>query len=313
MRLDEESGEFVEETLTISEEAHSEEQEEYYPTLKFWKDVGRAIEKEHGDYRWKIGDWLLAGDKEFGKKAYKEAVAITGYKKATLYDLARVAKRVPPSVRTEDLSWNHHRAVEELDREAQKDWLRQASAVPLSVVALRKAIKRQPLPGYPPRPITGNQGNGERVRYLRVELIEADIKIVGKLAEARKVTPGELLREIVVQHLRKPATVAEIENAEMLARANATENRMAGREKWERYVAQTIEDLLSRLDEHATSTTAPSDFVAMWERETGRKFTRRVFVYAMGQTELRAYYSGMSSEDFGLDFDPALHIRSSKR
>lgn len=294
MELDDE----FEEALAVLETAQSEEPEECYPTLKIWKDAGRSIEKEHGDYRWKVGDWLLAGERQFGKKAYKEAVAITGYKRATLYDLARVAKRVHSSVRTEDLSWNHHRAVEELgDREAQKEWLRNARAANWTVVAFRKAIKRQPLPGHPPKPIAVSEGNGKQTRYLRVCLVEADIKVVGKLAEARNVTPGELLSEAVVQYLRKAETVAEIESAEALARDKAAQNRIAGREKYEKETARSINALLERYNDLPGSTMPdPSDFVTAWERENGRKFP---FRFAMKHTEFSAHYRGIAAEDAG--------------
>jgi hypothetical protein len=297
MDLDDEFGE-LEGTLAVLEMEPSEEPEEYYPTLKVWKDAGRAIEKAHGEVRWKIGDWLLAGEKQFGKKAYKEAVAITGYAKATLYDIARVAKRVTTSVRTEDLSWNHHRAVEKLeDREVQKEWLRQAHAADFSVDALKRAIKRQPLPGHPPKHITSNKGDGEQVRYLKVRLIEADIKVAGKLAEARKLTPGELLSEIVVRYLRSPETGAEIERAEIVARDNTAENRIAGREKREKETIQSINALLERYSDLPGSTMPdPGDFVTAWEKENGRKFP---FGFAMKHTEFSAHYHGISAEDAG--------------
>ena len=292
MELEDEFGE-PEGALAVLETPQPEEPEEVYPTFKVWKDAGRAIEKEHGDYRWKVGDWLLAGEKEFGKKAYKEAAAITGYKRVTLYDLARVAKRVPTSVRTEVLSWNHHRAVEELEPEAQKEWLRQAHAANLSVAALRKDIKRQPLPGHPPRPITEDRGSGERIRNLRVGLIESDIEVVEKLAAARKVTPGELLRDVVVQYLRKPETAAELEKAKMHAEMVARENRRAAREKWQKETILSIEALLERFSDVGL-TPDISDFVAEWEDTNNSKFP---FDFAMKHTEFRAHYHGMSKED----------------
>jgi len=297
MELDDEFGE-PEGALAVLEVAPSEKPEEYYPNLKIWKDAGRSIEKEHGDYRWKVGDWLLAGERQFGKKAYKEAVAITGYKRSTLYDLVRVAKRVPSSVRTEDLSWNHHRAVEELeDRETQKEWLRNARAANWTVLALRKAIKRQPLPGHPPRPLTENEGKGEPIRYLKVRLLETDIKVIGKLADAHKVTPGVLLSDIVVQHLRKPETVAEIERAEALARDKAAENRIAGRERREKETIRSINALLERYsDRPGSSLPDPSDFVIAWEKENNEKFP---FHFAMKHTEFSAHYQGISAEDAG--------------
>jgi hypothetical protein len=297
MELHAEFGE-SEGALAVLETAQSEEPEEYYPTLKIWKEAGRSIEKEHGDYRWKVGDWLLAGERQFGKKAYKEAVAITGYKKATLYDLVRVAKRVHSSVRTEELSWNHHRAVEELvDREVQREWLRNARAADWTVVALKQAIKRHPLPGYPPKPITGNEDRGESLRYMRVALNEADIKVVGKLADARGLTPCELLNEIVVKNFWKPETVAEIETAEALGRNNAAENRIAGREKYEKETARSINALLERYSNLPSSTMPdPGDFVSTWEKENNKKFP---FHFAMKHTEFRTHYHGISAEDAG--------------
>jgi hypothetical protein len=288
----------LEETVTESEP--TEAQEVVYPNVKDWGRVLRSYAKEEGEIRWKIGDCLNDGINQFGpKKAYKEARAVTGKAPATLYEYARVARRVPggkSSVRTEDLSWNHHKAVEKLweDPELQRDWLRQALAVDMSVEALKRAIKRQGRPGHvTPIPVESSK---KAPSYLKVELDDSHVKVLHKLAAIRKVTPGHLLRDIVIQHLTKPETTDEIENAELIAKAEANQNRAATRERLERETIKSINELLARYDELPGTGPDCSDFVAEWEKANNRKFP---FHFAMKRTEFAAHYAGLTAEDCG--------------
>jgi hypothetical protein len=59
---------------------------------------------------------------------YKEALRPTGPDRSTLITYAYVARRVPSSLRNEQLSWEHHRAVSKFDGEQQQRWLQIAEA-----------------------------------------------------------------------------------------------------------------------------------------------------------------------------------------
>lgn len=74
-----------------------------------WMAVGRAISHFcQSSFFW-AGDFLLYGDRHFGKKVtYDLAQQATGYSRTALYSCAYVAKRFPPERRVEALTFYHH-------------------------------------------------------------------------------------------------------------------------------------------------------------------------------------------------------------
>src|SRR2546428_678779 len=81
-----------------------------------WKENGarhfhnlQMTEKTLETNRWEIGDWLVQGEGEFGKKAYEEAQRISGWERESLYNVVWVVKKFPTiSLRSETgLKWSH--------------------------------------------------------------------------------------------------------------------------------------------------------------------------------------------------------------
>jgi TPP-dependent trihydroxycyclohexane-1,2-dione (THcHDO) dehydratase len=76
-----------------------------------------------------IGDWLVYGEQNFAKSRrvdpgrYKEALRMTGIYYGVLLDYAYVSRNVSLSVRTDKLSWFHHRLIARLKPEKQKHWI----------------------------------------------------------------------------------------------------------------------------------------------------------------------------------------------
>jgi len=92
-----------------------------------WEQAGRLIARIGRASRWWIGDWLLEGEARFGEKA-SQLMDSLGLEYSSLSNIAWVAKRVPPEVRREDLSWSHHEVVAVLERpEDQVKWLARAA------------------------------------------------------------------------------------------------------------------------------------------------------------------------------------------
>lgn len=100
-----------------------------------------------------IGDWLVYGQTQFtsptARKAarvsaddYAAAVEATGLDHTTLATYAYVARRVPQSVRHENLSWVHHKVVAKLEQDSQSRWLLVAGGGKkvVSTRRLRKSI-----------------------------------------------------------------------------------------------------------------------------------------------------------------------------
>ena len=77
---------------------------------------------------------------EWGDK-YTEACERFGREKQSLKNYKWVAGSVELSVRTDNLSWEHHKLVAPLTPAAQKKWLKKAEKEGWSVSELRKAIR----------------------------------------------------------------------------------------------------------------------------------------------------------------------------
>lgn len=120
-----------------------------------WSINGRRLVELASGMNFWVGDWINFGLKSFCKKndkgrfvpsdAYKLALQETGLEHDTLRNLAWVAVAVPASVRTERLSWAHHREVAALKIAQQRHWLQLAQgkdgAERWSVSQLRLAIR----------------------------------------------------------------------------------------------------------------------------------------------------------------------------
>ena len=126
--------------------------------VEAWRSRIIELFSRENDVRWEIGDCLLEGEQFYpappdgeypGMGFYTEVAAITGRSKNTLRDLASTARRVSPSVRTDRLSWSHHRvlinALPKSDEDTVRKWLTKAVDEQMTVSALQKALK-------PPKP-----------------------------------------------------------------------------------------------------------------------------------------------------------------
>ena len=90
-----------------------------------WDQLGQLLFRFDKSIQWLIGDWLTYG--ENNKWGETEAIAQQmGYEVKTLFDYKYVAKNVNFSVRTENLSFGHHKLVASLDPEEQQYWLKTA-------------------------------------------------------------------------------------------------------------------------------------------------------------------------------------------
>jgi hypothetical protein len=105
--------------------------------------------KMHEAVRFAIGDAIILGEHLYRELAY-QAIEHLGLSEESRREYVRVAEKVPTSIRREDLSWSHHRAVAALKPREQRKWLKTASDEALSHAALREAIRE----GAPPAPPT---------------------------------------------------------------------------------------------------------------------------------------------------------------
>lgn len=111
-------------------------------TFEEWEATGQTLGRIGRACQWWIGDWLNYGERAYGEK-YAQAMEATGLDYATVADYAYVARHIESSVRTENLSWSHHKVVAALEPPDQDVYLKKAAENGWSVSELRKQIKNE--------------------------------------------------------------------------------------------------------------------------------------------------------------------------
>ena len=135
-----------------------------------WERLGQLLFRFDHSIQWLIGDWLLQGESHnWGK--HEEIADEIGYDVKTLYDYRYVARNVDFSVRTEILSFGHHKLVAHLETDQQSQWLGKAAAGdidevsgmsrPWSISRLRREMATLPAPE--PSPETPFERNLRRI------------------------------------------------------------------------------------------------------------------------------------------------------
>jgi hypothetical protein len=105
-----------------------------------WLATGRRLGAIGRCSQWWIGDWIRYGTSRWGER-YAEAARITGYDVASLRNMAWVASRFDPSLRSDKLTWSHHVLLAPLEPKEQRHWLERARGERLSVADLRLELK----------------------------------------------------------------------------------------------------------------------------------------------------------------------------
>lgn len=102
-------------------------------TFNEWSELAVHIGRAARSVGFIIGDWLVYGqslfgtdgapDKQVDSASYELAIAATGLDRSTLQNYAYVSRSVPFSLRTERLSWEHHRLLAKLPEVDMHDWI----------------------------------------------------------------------------------------------------------------------------------------------------------------------------------------------
>jgi hypothetical protein len=114
-----------------------------------WTAVGCRLARVTSASSWALGDWLLFGQRRFGRR-YRAALAATDLDYQTLRNYAWVAGRFEPSRRHESLSFQHHAEVAALTEPEQELWLHRAELEHWSRnelrrrLSLHRAARREP-------------------------------------------------------------------------------------------------------------------------------------------------------------------------
>jgi hypothetical protein len=120
-----------------------------------WSELATSIGQAARSIGFIIGDWLVYGQSLFGTEgfadkrvdsaSYQLAINATGLDLSTLQNYAYVSRNIPISMRSERLSWEHHRLVAKLPETEQQEWIEACVAEEdaghrMSTRRLRKSI-----------------------------------------------------------------------------------------------------------------------------------------------------------------------------
>jgi hypothetical protein len=108
-------------------------------SVEDWLSLGNTLETMQGAIQWWIGDWLNYGEQRYGE-TYTQALDASKYSYETLANIKWVAKSIESSLRSESLSWSHHKEIAPLPKRKQSYFISLAQEERLSVSSLKKAI-----------------------------------------------------------------------------------------------------------------------------------------------------------------------------
>ena len=124
-------------------------------TFDEWKELASSIGQAARSIAFIMGDWLVYGQNLFGidgfpdkrvdPVSYQLAMAATGLDLSTLQNYAYVSRSVPFSLRSEILSWEHHRILAKLPEDDVAGWIdacvaEEKSGRRMSTRRLRKSL-----------------------------------------------------------------------------------------------------------------------------------------------------------------------------
>jgi hypothetical protein len=111
----------------------------------------KALSGAKASLQWAIGDlWVSLETSGYGERASKARDGVFGdFSLKALMDAGWVCRSVTTSVRTEVLSFTHHKLVAALKPDLQRDWLDRAGREHLSVRALHDLIAKHDAHGMP--------------------------------------------------------------------------------------------------------------------------------------------------------------------
>ncbi|MCF7675127.1 MAG: hypothetical protein K9N23_13765 [Akkermansiaceae bacterium] len=107
-------------------------------SIEEWQELATSIGELATSIAFIVGDWLVYGQGLFGKDGYPDkkvdhpsyqlALKATGLDLSTLQNYAYVSRSVPYSLRSERLSWEHHRLLAKLPDADMQGWIKTCEA-----------------------------------------------------------------------------------------------------------------------------------------------------------------------------------------
>jgi len=199
-----------------------------------WSAYLSELAKRDHASKWEMGDWLVKGADHYGEDdgltVYSIAGTITGLAYGTLKDLCSTARRCPVSVRTDQLTWSHHRvlvnAKPEATEEELKEQLHEAIEQKLSVSQFKESLKS----GYTPATTT------------KSFLVEVPLSVWETMKDIADEEDSNV-SDLAADWLSFEADQAETQERRKVAVAKVRERRKEQRRKVGKRVARTYNPL----------------------------------------------------------------------
>jgi hypothetical protein len=103
-----------------------------------WQEIAAGMGEVASAIAFVVGDWLVYGQNLFGlegfpdnqvdEPSYQLAMAATGLDRSTLQNYAYVSRSIPYPLRSERLSWEHHRLLAKLPEADIAGWIARCEA-----------------------------------------------------------------------------------------------------------------------------------------------------------------------------------------
>jgi hypothetical protein len=211
--------------------------------LDEWSAKGRELTKRDGEVRWELGKWLLQGEPNVsiptehnlnplpGEGFYSLASSITGLAVGSLRDLASTARRCPASVRTDKLSWSHHRVLVNAkpndDEKSLERWLKRAVDEGMSVAEFKKQLKSV----------------GDKPKLNKTILVTLPLVVWEALRDEADDGSEDDRQEFTIQQIAANAVIAYVQSDEgvtkrELAKMSTASRRLEQRQKSGRRLAR---------------------------------------------------------------------------
>jgi hypothetical protein len=115
-----------------------------------WTRVGRQLGQLARSSPWWVADWLLYAEERWDEDE-RRAATVSGYDRKTLRNLRYVARRIPPSLRRDGVSFTHHALLAAREPEEITRWLDLVKESGMTVEDLRFELRSAERGAYRPR------------------------------------------------------------------------------------------------------------------------------------------------------------------
>jgi len=151
-----------------------------------WTALGRRLAHVSSASAWALGDWLLFGQRSFGRR-YRTALQETNLDYQTLRNYVWVAGRFDPPRRRDALSFQHHAEVASMPEAEQDLWLHRAETEHWSRNELRRRLSKHRSPRLAP---------AATAVVMRFEVAPEDARRWSRAAASKRLALQDWLRTV---------------------------------------------------------------------------------------------------------------------